>query len=160
MTTCAGADGSKSAFAWRMTDATVMRTVIIAVMLVGTVACASAPQRIGMTMPTPSGCYVKVFDRERFTGVGDFINGAKRYATLNDLPNRANWSKRIRSAQVGPAAVVTVWPKADFKGSSFQMRTDRAYDALDTLTGQIQSMAVACTAASDGPSAVAVHLRE
>ena len=114
-----------------------------------TTACAGGPAtRIGMNMPNPNGCYVKVFDREQFEGTADFINGPHRYATLSELPNRAQWSKRIRSVQVGPGAVVTVWTDEDFKGASIQMKADAKYGALiDTLAGKIQSMHVSCTPA-------------
>jgi hypothetical protein len=58
------------------------------------------------------------------------------------------------SVQVGPAAVVTVWTDPEFKGTSFQMGTDRAYGALiEQFAGRIQSMDVSCTSAANGPPA-------
>src|SRR5262245_15514913 len=106
-----------------------MRIAIVALVLVAA-GCASAPPRIGTNMPHPFGCYAKVYDTGRFKGTTDFINGPRRYRSLTDLPNKANWSKRIRSVQVGGAAVVTVWTDRDFKGESLELRTDRAYSAL------------------------------
>src|SRR5262245_39610259 len=113
-------------------------------------ACASHPAPLGsissgMNMPNPSGCYVKVFDREQFRGAADFINGPRRYATLDGLPRGARWNKRIRSVQVGPGAVVTVWADEKFKGPSLQMRSDRRYGFLmESYAGRIKSMDVSC----------------
>jgi hypothetical protein len=89
-----------------------------------------------MNMPHPNGCYVKVYDAEGLSGTADFINGPQRYASLTDLPNRANWAKRIRSAQIGAAASVRVWTENNFSGEALEMGTDRTYLALtDTFSG-------------------------
>lgn len=118
-------------------------------------ACApSVAPRLAMTAPNPMGCYVKVYDEPQFRGAADFVNGPMRYNELTAMPNAARWSKRIRSAQVGPAATVTVWTDTNFTGTSMQMGTDRAYPALPkALTGEIQSMVVNCTSARTAPPA-------
>lgn len=121
-----------------------------------TAACASHPSPVslrttGMTMPNPTGCYVKVFDREQFQGVAEFINGPHRYATLDTLPNEAKWNNRVRSVQVGPGAAVTVWADEKYEGASIHLIANRKYGALiDSLAGKIKSMDVSCTSAPNG----------
>ena len=79
------------------------------------------------------------------------INGPRRYVTLTDLPNGAKWANRIRSAQVGPGAVVVVWQEENFTGPSIQLGTDRRYGVLvEAFAGRIASMDVSCTFASGG----------
>ena len=68
-------------------------------------------------MPHPGGCYVLVYEQARFMGAREYINGPGKYATLADLPFRANWRRRIRSAQVGPAASVTLWEDEQLSGN-------------------------------------------
>lgn len=122
--------------------------VLVVVALVGT-ACATRQQaaRFAMNAPDPNGCYVQVYDGERFLGARDFINGPRRYATLRGLPNGAVWANRIRSLKVGPAATVTVWSDPDFQGRSMQIRVDRAYSALiEGFVAEIESMDVQCIA--------------
>src|SRR5262245_28241982 len=105
----------------------------------------------GMNMPNPNGCYIKVFDREQFHGTADFISGPHRYATLTDLPNAAKWANRIRSAEVGPGAIVMAWTEEDFKGRSLTLGTERRYGGLtETFAGHIASMEVSCTPAPKG----------
>jgi hypothetical protein len=118
-------------------------------------ACApSLVSHLAMTAPNPIGCYVKVYDEAQFRGAADFVNGPMRYSTLTAMPNAARWSKRIRSAQVGPAATVTVWTDVNFTGTSMQMGTDRAYPTLPrAVAGDIESMVVNCTSARTAPPA-------
>jgi hypothetical protein len=99
----------------------------------------------GVTAPNPNGCYIKVFDQPQMRGQADFINGPRRYVTLSQLPNGANWSKRIRSLQVGPGATATMWSDVNFEGMSWAMRVDTAYPTLPPgLEGSVQSMDVRC----------------
>ena len=68
------------------------------------------------TMPDPGGCYMLVYEEPTFMGAWEFINGPVKYTTLEELPFRANWRRRIRSVQVGPAASVTIWEGDAFRG--------------------------------------------
>jgi hypothetical protein len=128
---------------------------VVTVVLLSVAGCGK-PSRtgVGMNAPSPNGCYVKVYDGERFAGQGDFLNGPRRYATLAaDLPNGASWALRIRSLQVGPAATVTVWADTDFRGRSMEVGPDRAFPTLGAeMSGEIESIVVACTPAANGPS--------
>ena len=96
-------------------------------------------------MPDPGGCYVLVYDQPEFMGVRQFLNGPRRYTSLRDLPSRANWRRRIRSAQVGPAASVTMWADEGFLGPSQVLPADTLQPALiDRLIGQVESLEVTC----------------
>lgn len=98
-----------------------------------------------MTAPNPSGCYIEVFAREQLQGAADFINGPMRYSTLTSLPNGADWRDRIRSAEVGPAATVTIWTGPDRSGKSMDLRLDRPYPILPAdFSGKVQSMDLRC----------------
>jgi hypothetical protein len=110
-------------------------------------ACASTPPSLALrvTAPNPTGCYVRVFDREQLRGTGDFINGPMRYSTLGELPNRANWSRRIRSLEVGRGAAVTLWTNPNRSGKSMDVRADGRYSALPAdFAGKVESMDVRC----------------
>src|SRR5688572_11425915 len=120
------------------------RDVVLMVSLISA-ACGSAPVQVGMNAPDPGGCYIRVYDSERFRGTSDFINGPRRHATLGSLPNRSNWNDRIRSVQVGPSATATAWRDQDFSGKSVDLGTDRAYGMLpESLVGEIESLEVRC----------------
>lgn len=109
--------------------------------------CATASSSLvhGMTAPNPTGCYVQVFDTERLRGTKDFINGPMRYNSLSDLPNGADWSGRIRSIEVGPAATATVWTGANQSGRSMVLQLDHPYFALPAdFSGKIRSMDLRC----------------
>src|SRR6478735_4375599 len=82
--------------------------------LISSAGCRpQAPPQVAASAPNPSGCYVQVFDMNRFAGVSDILNGPMRYATLNTLPNGARWSKRIRSVRMGPIATAVAWRETD-----------------------------------------------
>jgi hypothetical protein len=107
----------------------------------------------GMTAPNPSGCYIQVFDGERLRGRAEFINGPMRYGTLANLPNHADWNGRIRSAEVGPAAVVTIWTGPNRSGKSMDLRLDRPYPVLPAdFSGKVQSMDLRCQTQIAGES--------
>jgi hypothetical protein len=106
-----------------------------------------------MNAPNPNGCYIKVYDAERFGGISDFINGPMRYPMLDALPNGASWRNRIRSVQVGPAATASVWESRNFAGKSMQLRTDLPYPTLpEVFVAQIESMDIRCTSAAGPPN--------
>jgi hypothetical protein len=101
-------------------------------------------------MPDPGGCYVLVFDQPKFTGSREFINGPDKYYTLRNLPFGASWRQRIRSAEVGPGATVTVWTDEGFEGASMRLRADLKYPTLTPAFDQeIQSLAVACATTAE-----------
>src|SRR5262245_33442846 len=122
--------------------------VFIVTALMCVFGCAHQPPalHVAMTAPNPNGCYVQVFEMNRFAGAADYLNGPMRYATLTRLPNGARWSKRIRSVRMGPIATAIAWTDTDFKGRSMQMASDRTYPVLDSgFDGEIESLAIACS---------------
>jgi hypothetical protein len=97
-------------------------------------------------MRDPGGCYALVYEHERFTGAREFINGPRRYASLGDLPFRANWRRRIRSIYVGPAASVTMWTEKGWEGASQTISADIKEPFLSKpLSGRVQSLEISCT---------------
>ena len=97
------------------------------------------------TTPDPGGCYVLVYDGARFMGMREFINGPRKYPTLTDLPFRANWRQRIRSAEIGPRASVTMWVDAVFRGTSQTFEPGTKHPLLaEALNGQVESIDIAC----------------
>jgi hypothetical protein len=118
--------------------------VLPAIALIGCATTSSSLVR-GMTAPNPSGCYVQVFDNERLRGTKDFINGPMRYNTLSNLPNGADWTGRIRSVEVGPAATATIWTGPNRSGKSMILRLDRPYFVLPAdFSGKVRSMDLRC----------------
>lgn len=121
-----------------------LMAVLPAIALAG---CASASSSLvrGMTAPNPSGCYIQVFDGERLRGVADFINGPMRFGTLSNLPNGADWNRRIRSIEVGPAATATIWTGPNRSGTSMDLHLDRLYPILPAeFSGKVRSMDLRC----------------
>src|SRR5918993_5094157 len=74
------------------------------------VGCGGSRSRYAArtTMPSPDGCYVRVWDQPGFTGASDFINGPRRYEHLRELPGDRPWSNRIKSLHLGPNAAAVV----------------------------------------------------
>ena len=98
------------------------------------------------TMPDPGGCYVLVFEQPKFTGAREFINGPIKYTTLEALPFRANWRRRIRSLEVGPIASVTIWESEGSKGASQVLSSGSQHSTLsEPLSGRVQSLEIRCT---------------
>lgn len=96
-------------------------------------------------MPSPDGCYVRVWDQPRFAGTSDFINGPIQYEHLGDLPNRRSWKDRIRSLTLGPAASVVAWSDEQFSGRSLLLTTDsREQGTFAALPVKIQSLDIRC----------------
>jgi hypothetical protein len=115
--------------------------------IIALTGCATTSSSLvhGMTAPNPSGCYIQVFDAERLRGTKDFINGPMRYNTLANMPNGADWARRIRSVEVGPAATATIWTGPNRSGSSMLLRLDRPYFTLPAdFSGKVQSMDLRC----------------
>ena len=113
----------------------------------GLTACARHPDLgpLGSaTMPHPDGCYVIVYEQPEFMGAGEYINGPSKYATLADLPFRANWRRRIRSAHVGPTASVILWDNEQFQGVSRRLLAQAKHAVLDELSGRVESLVVDC----------------
>ena len=118
--------------------------VLPAIALAGCATTSSSLVR-GMTAPNPSGCYIQVFDGERLRGVADFINGPMRYSSLSRLPNGTDWTGRIRSIEVGPAATATIWTEVNQSGQSMNLLLDRRYPALpEDFSGKVRSMELRC----------------
>jgi hypothetical protein len=100
-----------------------------------------------MTMPSPDGCYVQVWDQPRFTGASDFINGPRRYEHLRDLTGGGTWKDRIRSLRLGPGASAVAWSDEQFRGTSLPMTADsRQQGTFAVLPVKIQSLDVRCVA--------------
>jgi hypothetical protein len=119
--------------------------VLSAIALTGCASTTSSSLVRGMTAPNPSGCYIQVFAGERLHGIADFINGPMRYSTLSNLPNGADWTGRIRSIEVGPAATATIWTGANRSGKSMDLHLDRPYLTLPAdFSGKVRSMDLRC----------------
>src|SRR5258706_6357109 len=88
------------------------------VLALATFACAPTPPSV-KSMPNPDGCFVQVWDGQRFMGGSQFVNGPRSYPTLNALATEEGWAKRIRSAQAGPAATVTALTAGNLTGVNF-----------------------------------------
>jgi hypothetical protein len=125
--------------------------ILICIAVLAFAGCARRTSKISSSMmPHPGGCYVLVYDETRLTGAREFINGPEKYYTLRNLPYGANWRKRIRSAQVGPGAAITVWADEGFQGASMRFHADRKYPTLTpAFDREIESLSVACTATAE-----------
>lgn len=123
-----------------------MLRICAVVLLLLSGACGAPRSRFaGMTMPSPDGCFVQVWDGPSFVGASDYMNGPSVYPSLRDLPGGRLWQDRIRSAKVGPAASVTAWSDENLQGSTMRLVTDTEYPRLpEAMTAQIESMAVEC----------------
>lgn len=126
--------------------------VFVCVALIVAAGCAGRPEPqafAGMTMPSPDGCFVHVWDATQFAGTSDFINGPRDYATLRDLPGGRLWRDRIRSATTGSVATVTLWMDENFQGPRLTLRSDTEYRQLpESVAGQTESMNIACSPVS------------
>src|SRR5688500_2619861 len=80
-----------------------------------------------VTMPSPRGCFVRVWDAASFRAASDYLNGPRDYATPRDLPGGVLWNSRIRSAPTGHAATVTLWTDEGFTGTSLTLNYDAAH---------------------------------
>ena len=97
-------------------------------------------------MPDPGGCYVLVYEEPNFMGPREFINGPGKHATLENLPFRANWQRRIRSVEVGPTASAAIWEGKGSQGTSQALSPDSRYAELSKpLNGRAQSLEIRCT---------------
>ena len=114
-------------------------------------ACAGrTPRQQGLTMPSPDGCFVQVWDAPHFAGVADYINGPREYASLRDLPGGRRWSGRIRSLRVGPEALATAHADEHFRGTSVRLNRGSAYVELPTpIKGEIESLQIECAARTE-----------
>jgi hypothetical protein len=122
---------------------------IVAVVLLADCSSRSAIPLDGgsATMPDPGGCYVLVYERPQFLGAHEFLNGPRKYSTLSYLPFGTNFRQRIRSAEIGPQASVTMWADAAFRGASQTFGPGTRHAALsDALSGQVESIDVTCLA--------------
>jgi hypothetical protein len=109
--------------------------------------CGRPPLPVGLPAPNPNGCYVTVFDRVGFRGIGDVWNGPGRWASLEDFrqTRRDGWRNRIRSLRVGHTATVTVFTDVDFRGESRQFPAGSEHAQLDaTISARVESLEISC----------------
>jgi len=127
--------------AWRVAFVAVVAIAVVA-------ACTRRLDGSGpgsATMPDPGGCYALVSEGEQFEGAREFINGPRKNASLEDLPFRANWRRRIRSVQVGPPAFVTMWADEGWRGASETLSAGSREPVLSkALSGRVQSLEIGC----------------
>jgi hypothetical protein len=100
-----------------------------------------------MTLPSPEGCFVQVWQQANFLGPSDYINGPRRYPSLRDMPGRRDWRNRIGSFKVGPSSTVavTVYSEENFRGSTLRAVRNTALTELPgELKAQVQSIVVEC----------------
>jgi hypothetical protein len=129
------------------------RRTVRALSLVGLVVMAGCAGRaespFAMTMPSPDGCFIRVWDAPRFAGAADFINGPRNYPTLRDFPGGRLWNNRIRSASAGQGATVTLWTDENFQGVRLTLSPETDYRQLpESVAGRIESMNIDCPSAS------------
>jgi hypothetical protein len=116
-------------------------------LLAASTACAHAAPPARLRAPNPNGCYAVVYERPMFEGAGDVLNGPERLPTLEQLvqTNQETWRRRIRSLRVGPAAIVTAYTEAAFKGESRQFRAESEHRQLEqALSARIESLDIMC----------------
>jgi hypothetical protein len=121
------------------------RIAIMALVLLSACAHPATPQRL--RAPNPNGCYAIVYEQPSFEGNGDVLNGPARLADLEQIPgtNQTDWHRRIRSLRVGPAASVTAYLEAGFRGGSRQFSPDTEHSQLDQpFSARIQSLDIGC----------------
>ncbi len=131
----------------------MLRLGVIPFLFIALTACEASRQPFaGMTMPSPDGCFVQVWDGPNFSGASDFINGPRVYPSLRDVPGGRRWDNRIRSVKVGPGGTVVVWTDEKLQGMSMRLLTDSDYPRLsEALDAQVESMEIECATA--GPRA-------
>jgi hypothetical protein len=106
---------------------------------------ARRPEQPAITMPSPDGCYVQVWETARFQGATDYLNGPRNYASLRDLAGGRQWNDRIRSVRAGPAAIATAYTDENFQGTSVPFHSDGSYPEFPpSLSGQIESLRIDC----------------
>jgi hypothetical protein len=118
-----------------------LKTVIAAT------GCGGKRFRVPLPAPNPNGCYLMMFDKPAFAGVGDVWNGPARWSTLDGLVRTRprGWRNQIRSLGVGGAATVTVFTDANFTGESRQFAANTEHAQLDpTFSARIESVQLAC----------------
>jgi hypothetical protein len=122
-----------------------LHVICFAIALAGCAGGRGTEHFQSMTMPDPGGCYVMVYEEPQFTGPREFINGPVKHSTLEALPFRANWRRRIRSAQVGANASVTIWDREGLQGASQTLLPDSRHPVLPAaLSGRVQSLEIRC----------------
>src|SRR5688572_26951022 len=98
-----------------------------------------------LTMPSPDGCFVQVWNDSGFAGDSDFINGPIQYEHLRDLPNRRSWKDRISSLKLGPGASAVAWSGEQFSGQSLLLTADsEGRGTFAALPLAIQSLDIRC----------------
>jgi len=124
-----------------------MRTWL-AVVLVVLAGCASKPSRVGLAFPqpNPNGCYVFVYEQPEWQGAGVVLNGPDKWPSIERLlVDEEDWRNRIRSIDVGPAAIVTVYTDAAFAGVSRKFAPKSRLGRLDSeLSARIESLDITC----------------
>jgi hypothetical protein len=118
--------------------------------LVVLAGCASTPSQVSYSppAPNPNGCYVFVFERPEWQGARVMLNGPdKRWNLERLLLNEEDWRNRIRSVDVGPAAMLTVYTDLQFKGASRRFGPGSRAGRLDgDINARIESLELQCTA--------------
>ena len=104
-------------------------------------------QGIGGTAPNPSGCYVFVYDRTDWQGERAVLNGPTKWWTVERLRvDHKDWRNRIRSLEVGPTALVTLYTELNYKGASQQFGPASRPARFDGQLGAgVESLDVTCT---------------
>jgi hypothetical protein len=96
------------------------------------------------TMPSPDGCYVRVWEQPDFRGASDFLNGPRHYDDLRNFPRDRSWKNRIRSLHLGPNAVVIAWSEERLRGKNALLISDGRQGRFSVVPVRIQSLDVRC----------------
>jgi hypothetical protein len=115
--------------------------------LLASTACATSYLPPALRAPSPSGCYVIVYERPNFEGAGDVLKGPARFPSLEHLSqtNNENWRNRIRSLRLGAAATLTAYTDRGFEGEARRFPSRTEQPRLEpAFAGRIQSLEVTC----------------
>jgi hypothetical protein len=80
-----------------------------------------------------NGCWVDVFDAERFAGNARRLHGPADYPWLR--VRERDWGETIASLVVGPAAYVQCFDHRDFAGTVFWLLPNQSAERLADVEG-------------------------
>ena len=107
-------------------------------------------------MPSPDGCFVRVWDQPAFEGASSSSTARPSTGSLRDLPRRQSWNGRIRSLTLGPAASSAMaWSDEQFKGRSLLVTAvSREQGRVAAVPLEVESLDINCaTQAADATQA-------
>ncbi len=93
-----------------------------------------------------SGCWVRIYEDDKFSDDRAEIHGPGRWASLKHLPGGGdkNWDDEIESLEVGPNALVVLYKDKHFHGPWVEFGPDSRISDLDdyNFDGKASSMKI------------------